>query len=52
VEHGLRDEIPAQIEEARRHMRVLHEDVIARLAAIQEGQPPKRPPRGVRPKKE
>jgi len=28
-----------QIDETRRYMRVLHEDVIGRVAAIQEGQP-------------
>ena len=36
---GLRGDI----EEARRHMRVLHEDVISRLALIQEGQVTRRP---------
>jgi len=33
----LREEIRAGDEETRRFMRVLHEDVITRLAAIQEG---------------
>ena len=47
---GLRDEFSPQfaglrqdIEETRRHMRVLHEDVISRLATIQAGQNAKRP---------
>jgi len=35
-------EIQAGDEETRRLMRVLHEDVIARLALIQEGQRPRR----------
>ena len=30
-------------EETRRHMRVLHEDVIARIATIGEGRPPREP---------
>lgn len=34
---GLREEIRAGDEETRRFMRVLHEDVIARIAAIGEG---------------
>ena len=33
----LREEIRAGVEETRRYMRMLHEDVIARLAIIQEG---------------
>jgi len=43
VRAELRAEIRAGDEETRRYMRVLHEDVIARLAVIQEGiRPPKR----------
>jgi hypothetical protein len=38
VDDGLR----SQIQETCRQMRVLHEDVIARLALIQEGQPKRR----------
>jgi hypothetical protein len=38
----LRDEIRAGDEETRRYMRMLHEDVIARLAIIQEGQRPRK----------
>lgn len=34
---GLREEIRAGDEETRRYMRVLHEEVIGRLATIQEG---------------
>jgi hypothetical protein len=37
VEVSLRREIQAGDEETRRFMRVLHEDVIARIAAIGEG---------------
>jgi hypothetical protein len=36
---GVREDI----EETHRHMRVLHEDVISRLAIIQEGQVTRRP---------
>jgi hypothetical protein len=39
---GLREEIRAGDEETRRYMRMLHEDVIARLAIIQEGQRPRK----------
>jgi hypothetical protein len=41
----LRDEIRAGDEETRRHARILHEEVISRLALIQEGRerPCKRP---------
>ncbi len=39
VEASLRREIQAGDEETRRFMRVLHEDVIARLAAIGESRP-------------
>ncbi len=35
----LRDEIRAGDDETRRYMRVLHEDVIARIATIGEGRP-------------
>lgn len=38
----LRQEIRAGDEETRRYMRMLHEDVIARLAIIQEGQRPRK----------
>jgi hypothetical protein len=38
----LREEIRAGDEETRRYMRMLHEDVIARLALIQEGQRPRK----------
>jgi hypothetical protein len=38
---ALREEIRSGDEETRRYMRVLHEDVIARLAAIQEGGHPR-----------
>jgi predicted phage gp36 major capsid-like protein len=38
----LRDEIRAGDEETRRYMRMLHDDVIARLAIIQEGQRPRK----------
>ena len=38
----LREEIRMGDEETRRYMRVLHEDVIARLAIIQEGQRPRK----------
>jgi hypothetical protein len=38
----LREEIRAGDEETRRYMRMLHEDVIARLAIIQEGQRPRK----------
>ena len=34
---AVRDEIRAGDEETRRQMRVLHEDVIARIALLQEG---------------
>ena len=37
---GLREEIRTGDEQIIRYMRVLHEDVLARLAAIQEGRPP------------
>ena len=43
VRQELRAEIRAGDEETRRYMRVLHEDVIARIALIQEG--PRRPRR-------
>jgi hypothetical protein len=33
-------------QETRRFMRILHEDVIARLAALSESRPPDSPPRG------
>ena len=39
VEASLRREIQAGDEETRRFMRVLHEDVIARIAAIGESRP-------------
>src|SRR5438552_1403571 len=39
---GLRDEIRAGDDDTRRYMRVLHEEVISRLAIIQEGQRPRR----------
>ena len=39
---SLRQEISARDEETRRYMRMLHEDVIARLAIIQEGQRPRK----------
>ena len=35
---AVREELRAGDEETRRYMRVLHEDVIGRLATIQEGQ--------------
>jgi hypothetical protein len=38
----LREEIRQGDEETRRYMRMLHEDVIARLAMIQEGQRPRK----------
>ena len=38
----LRDEIRSGDDETRRYMRVLHEDVIARLATIQEGRRPRK----------
>lgn len=38
----LREEIRAGDEETRRYMRVLHEDVIARLALIQEDRRPRK----------
>ena len=38
----LRDEIRSGDDETRRYMRVLHEDVIARLATIQEGKRPRK----------
>lgn len=37
LEEALRQEIRAGDEETRRYMRVLHEEVISRIAAIQEG---------------
>jgi hypothetical protein len=43
---GVREEIRLGDEETRRYMRVLHEDVISRLATIQEGQDARRPRRG------
>ena len=42
---ALRHEIRDGDEETRRYMRVLHEEVIARLATIQEGQTPPVPRR-------
>ena len=43
---GLRDELRAEIragdEETRVEMRVLHEEVIARIALLQEGRPRRR----------
>jgi hypothetical protein len=39
---SLRQEIRAGDEETRRYMRRLHEDVIGRLAIIQEGQRPRK----------
>ena len=39
---SLREEIRTGDEETRRYMRMLHEDVIARLAIIQEGRPPRK----------
>jgi hypothetical protein len=39
---ALREEIRSGDGETRRYMRVLHEDVIARLAAIQEGRRPRK----------
>ena len=39
---ALREEIRGGEEETRRYMRMLHEDVIARLAIIQEGRPPRK----------
>ena len=39
---SLRQEVRAGDEETRRYMRMLHEDVIARLAIIQEGQRPRK----------
>jgi len=38
----LRDEIRSGDDETRRYMRVLHEDVIARLATIQEVRRPRK----------
>jgi predicted phage gp36 major capsid-like protein len=38
----LRDEIRAGDEETRRYMRVLHEEVIARLALIEESRRPRK----------
>ena len=45
VRHEIADcrrDLNARIEETLRYMRVLHEDVIGRLAIIQEGQPSRR----------
>ena len=38
----LRAELRAGDEETRRYMRVLHEEVLARIAGLQEGRPPRR----------
>ena len=38
----LRTELRAGGEETRRYMRVLHEEVLARIAGLQEGRPPRR----------
>ena len=38
----LRGEIRAGDEETRRYMLVLHEDLVARISVIGEGQPPRR----------
>jgi uncharacterized coiled-coil protein SlyX len=43
---AVREELRLGGEETRRYMRVLHEDVISRLATIQEGHDPSRPRRG------
>ena len=43
---SLREEIRLGDEETRRYMRVLHEEVISRIAMIQEGQDASRPRRG------
>jgi hypothetical protein len=43
---SLREEIRLGDEETRRYMRVLHEEVISRIAMIQEGQDGSRPRRG------
>ena len=40
---AVRDEIRLGDEETRRYMRVLHEEVISRIATIQEGQDARRP---------
>lgn len=42
---AMRRDVSAEIAETRRHMRVLHEDVIARIAQLQEGLPPRGKPR-------
>jgi hypothetical protein len=42
---GLRDEIRAGDEETRRQMRVLHEDLVTRIALLSEGLSPAKPPR-------
>ena len=39
---AVREEMREQNDETRRHMLVLHEEVIGRLAIIQEGQPRRR----------
>jgi uncharacterized coiled-coil protein SlyX len=43
---AVREEIRLGDEETRRYMRVLHEEVISRIATIQEGQDASRPRRG------
>jgi hypothetical protein len=42
VRHELRVEIQAGDEETRRYMRLLHEEVLARIATIREGRPGRR----------
>jgi vacuolar-type H+-ATPase subunit I/STV1 len=46
VRTEIREEIRLGDEETRRYMRVLHEEVISRIAMIQEGQDASRPRRG------
>jgi len=46
VRTEIREEIRLGDEETRRYMRVLHEEVISRIATIQEGQVDSRPRRG------
>jgi hypothetical protein len=41
IRDDLRAEIRAGDEETRRYMRVLHEDVVSRIAALTESRPPK-----------
>ena len=43
---AVREEIRLGDEDTRRYMRVLHEEVISRIATIQEGQVDSRPRRG------